>query len=408
MADPVHYDVVIIGGGIAGASLALALRDQGMRIALVEARAFAQAPLSADTGVNDFDLRVSALTPRSRNFLERLGAWEAVADYRFCTYRHMTVWDAQGTGQIEFDESEVDGAALGHIVENRAIVHALTEQMLKAPDIAALEGCSLERCVTQDDGAVRVTLSNGFELSTPLLVAADGALSRVRELLEFETREWDYGHRAIVATVATAQSHQDTAWQSFSPDGPLALLPLPSVGDQHRVSIVWSQRDEVAKALLEADDETFCAQLTEAAEGRLGTVLACSSRAAFPLRQRHAIDYIKPGVALVGDAAHTIHPLAGQGINLGLQDVAVLAEELTAAQARNVPLGSLAVLQRYQRRRKGDNLLMMAAMDGFKRLFEQPALPVRWLRNTGMRALDKLVPIKAQVMRHAMGLDNSG
>lgn len=405
MAEPVAYDVVVIGGGIAGASLALALRDQGMRIALVEARAFAQDPLPAASGVNDFDLRVSALTPRSQHFLEGLGAWDAIAGYRLCTYRHMTVWDAQGTGQIEFDESEVDGAALGHIVENRAIVHALTAQLLKAPDIAALEGCSLERCETQDDGDVHVTLSNGSELSTPLLVAADGALSRVRELFEFETREWDYGHRAIVATIATERAHEDTAWQSFSPDGPLALLPLPSVGDEHRVSIVWSQRDEVADALLEADDDTFCARLTEAAEGRLGDVLACSGRAAFPLRQRHAVDYVKPGIALVGDAAHTIHPLAGQGINLGLQDVAVLAEEVIAARERGAPIGSLAVLQRYQRRRKGDNLLMMAAMDGFKRLFEQPALPVRWLRNTGMRALDKLLPVKSQVMRHAMGLD---
>lgn len=409
MADVASVDIVIVGAGIAGASLALALSGQGLRVALVEARSLQAPALPATAGVDDFDLRVSALTPRSRQFLESLGAWEAIADYRFCTYRHMTVWDSQGTGQIEFDESDVGGAALGHIVENRVIVGALVAQLQNARDIFLYEGSGLSACERVDDepnqSGMRVTLEDETVIDAQLVVAADGALSRVREAMSFETREWDYGHHALVATVAVAESHQHTAWQSFSPEGPLALLPLYEEGDHALVSIVWSQNEDEAQALLALDDAAFCSALSRACEQRLGAILGCSKRAAFPLRQRHAVDYVQPGVALVGDAAHTIHPLAGQGINLGLADVAALAQIVKEARGRGENLGDVSVLHRYQRLRKGDNLLMMAAMDGFKRLFEQPALPIRWLRNTGMRALDSLVPIKAQIMRHAMGLD---
>jgi len=237
-----------------------------------------------------------------------------------------------------------------------------------------------------------------------LLVAADGALSRVREMMDFQTREWDYGHRAIVTTVQVEQPHGSTAWQRFLPSGPLALLPLPGDEGQHLCSIVWSLQEHLVDDLLALDEAAFCAALEQASERRLGTVLGSSPRFAFPLRQRHAVDYVQPGVALVADAAHTIHPLAGQGINLGLQDVAALAEEILTGCARGANPGQLAVLRRYQRRRKGENLAMMAAMDGFKQLFEQQALPLRWLRNVGMRGVDQLPPVKQQLMRHAMGL----
>jgi 2-octaprenylphenol hydroxylase len=251
---------------------------------------------------------------------------------------------------------------------------------------------------------VAVELEGGESLQADLLVAADGALSRVRELMDFATREWDYGHSALVASVETERPHEATAWQRFLPSGPLAFLPLPGEEGRHFCSIVWSIRQELVDDLLAASDQEFCARLEQAFERRLGGVLGVSRRFAFPLRQRHAIDYVQPGVALVADAAHTIHPLAGQGINLGLQDVAVLAEEILAATARGANPGRLDVLRRYQRRRKGENLAMMAAMDGFKRLFEQQALPVRWLRNVGMRGVGRLTPVKQRLMRHAMGL----
>ena len=404
MADASHFDVAIIGAGIAGTALAASLNGNGLAIALVEAAPLAAAELPTACSLSNFDSRVSALTPRSRQQLQTLGAWQAIADYRQCAYRHMTVWDAEGTGQIDFDCAEVNAPLLGHIVENRAIVSALAGQVSAAADITLFNPARLESCALQQASATQLTLEGGATLQADLLVAADGALSRVREMTGFDTREWDYGHRAIVATVEVECPHQDTAWQRFLPSGPLAMLPLPGDGQRHYCSIVWSLQDSLVDELLDLEDAEFCAELQRAIEGRLGRIVASSPRFAFPLRQRHAVDYVKPGIALVGDAAHTIHPLAGQGINLGLQDVAVLAQEVLAGHERGISPGQLELLRRYQRRRKGENLLMMAAMDGFKRLFEQQALPLRWLRNVGMRGVNQMGPLKQQLMRHAMGL----
>src|SRR6056297_290494 len=404
MADSRSCDVVIIGAGIAGSALALGLSGRGLSIAVVEAQALTPAALPRERDVVSFDPRVSALTPRSRAFLESLGAWGAIVDYRQCAYQHMTVWDAEGTGQVEFDCGEVDASALGHIVENRAILASLLEKISTRPDIRLCAGAGLRACQRSEADALLVELEDGALLQANLLVAADGALSAVRTLMGFETREWDYGQRAIVATVEVAQSHQATAWQRFLPGGPLALLPLPGESGRHFYSIVWSIDDEHAEPLLALDAAEFCAELGRASEYRLGEVLTTSERFAFPLRQRHAVDYVQPGVALVADAAHTIHPLAGQGINLGLADVAVLAEEVARGHALGLEPGELALLRRYQRQRKGDNLVMMAAMEGFKRLFAQRSPGLRWLRNAGMRRVDALDPVKRQIMRHAMGL----
>jgi 2-polyprenylphenol 6-hydroxylase len=404
VADIHRFDIAVIGAGIAGSALAAALSGNGLSIALVEARSVVPPQLPAELDLLHFDPRVSALTPRSRALLEGLGAWESVAAYRYCPYRHMTVWDAQGTGHIEFDCADVNATALGHIVENRALVSALLERVNAAADIAVFSQAPLRDCSRQDDTRMRVLLEGGDTLDVDLLVAADGALSPVREMMAFSTREWDYGHRAIVCTVQVEQPHQDTAWQRFLPSGPLALLPLPGEGDRHYCSIVWSVDEALVDDLLALDDAAFCAELERAFESRLGCVRGASPRFAFPLRQRHAVDYVQSGVALVADAAHTIHPLAGQGINLGLADVGVLVEEILAARARGANPGQLDVLRRYQRRRKGENLLMMAAMDGFKRLFEQQSLPLRWLRNAGMRGVSQLGPLKQQLMRHAMGV----
>lgn len=405
VADTQVFDVAIVGAGIAGSALAAALAGRGLAIALVEAQPLVRPDLPAALDIGTFDPRVSAITPRSRQLLQELGAWRAVESYRSCPYRHMSVWDADGTGCIEFDCADVNATALGYIVENRALVGALLERVLAAADITTFGGVGLQACSRDEVAqAMQLQLADGAALRADLLVAADGALSRVREMLDFRTREWDYGHRAIVTTVQVERHHQDTAWQRFLPSGPLAFLPLPGASGRHYCSIVWSLREELVDDLLALDEPAFCAALGAAFEHRLGAVQACSARFAFPLRQRHAVDYIQPGVALVADAAHTIHPLAGQGINLGLQDVAVLAEEVSAGLARGSSPGQLDVLRRYQRRRKGENLAMMAAMDGFKRLFEQEALPLRWLRNVGMRGVGQLKPLKQQLMRHAMGV----
>jgi 2-octaprenylphenol hydroxylase len=404
MAEAKQFDIAIIGAGIAGSALATALSGHDLSIALVEAQALSRPDLPAAANLQSFDPRVSALTPRSRLLLEQLDAWAAIAAYRQCAYQHMKVWDAEGTGCIEFDSADVNAPALGHIVENRAIVSALLARVAAAPDITTFGGARLQESNRTGARGIHIQLHDGVAMDVDLLVAADGAQSRVRDMMAFRTREWDYGHRAIVTTVQVERTHRNTAWQRFLPSGPLAFLPLPGDDNHHHCSIVWSLRDELVDDLLELDETAFCAELGRAFEGSLGQVLGCAPRFAFPLRQRHAIDYVQSGVALVADAAHTIHPLAGQGINLGLQDVAVLAEEILAGCARGADPGQLEVLRRYQRRRKGENLLMMAAMDGFKHLFEQQALPLRWLRNAGMRGVGQMGPLKQQLIRHAMGV----
>jgi 2-octaprenylphenol hydroxylase len=404
MSDSQHYDMVIIGAGIAGSSLALALAGNGLDIAIVEARPLRMPKLPEERSVTAFDSRVSALTPRSQALFASMGSWDAISRYRCAPYQHMSVWDAEGTGQVEFDSAEVAASALGYIVENRVILHSLLERVTAQKDVSVFDGAGLATCEREESSVIRIELEDGGVLRTELLVAADGAMSRVRKLMEFSTREWDYGHQGIVATIEFERCHENTAWQRFLPTGPLALLPLPGTEGHNFCSIVWSLQEELSEELMGLTDEDFCRALEKASEFRLGAVLRASKRSAFPLRQRHAIDYVQPGIALVGDAAHTIHPLAGQGINLGLQDVAALADEILKGRKKGVSPGQLALLKRYQRRRKGENLLMMGAMDGFKRLFEQPALPVRWLRNVGLRSVNQMTPVKQQLMRHAMGI----
>lgn len=404
-------DVLIVGGGMAGASLACALADLPLQVVVLEAnplvavKDFCREPAT----VVDFDIRVSALTEASRQFFARLGVWPDIQRWGTCAYTDMRVWDAEGTGEVHFSARDIHCAELGHIVENRHILAALEARMEAQANVSVLRGQRLDSIAADsgDKGSepYRVSLDNGQQLSCHLLVAADGALSRVREQLNFMTREWDYGHKAIAATVQTRDTHQFTAWQRFLPEGPLAMLPLRSERDgPHFCSIVWSSIPACADELTDCDDQEFCAALGQAFEWRLGPVEAVSRRVCFPLRQRHALDYVRPGVALVGDAAHTIHPLAGQGINLGLADVQVLAEELRRGLGRGLQPGNIDVLRRYQRRRKAANLTMMAAMEGFKQLFAQRNLPLRWLRNTGMSLFDRSPAIKHRIMKQAMGL----
>ncbi|WP_339411592.1 2-octaprenyl-3-methyl-6-methoxy-1,4-benzoquinol hydroxylase [Pseudomonas sp. EA_35y_Pfl2_R5] len=392
-------DLIIVGAGMVGSALALALQDQGLDIILLDGSPLSVKPFDAASA---FEPRVSALSAASQRILDRLGVWDGIVARRACPYAEMQVWDGSGTGQIHFSAASVHAESLGHIVENRVVQDALLE-CLHDSQIGLLPGARLEQLRRSGDGWL-LSLSDGRELRAPLLIAADGANSAVRRLAGCATREWDYLHHAIVTSVRCSKAHQATAWQRFTDDGPLAFLPLAGPAGEHWCSIVWSVTPTEAERLMALDDAGFRRALGFAFEHRLGDILQADPRVCIPLRQRHAKRYVEDGLALIGDAAHSIHPLAGQGVNLGFLDVAVLAEVLLHAAQRGERLGDVKVLSRYERRRMPHNLAMMAAMEGFERLFQADPLPVRWLRNSGLNWVDDLPEAKALFVRQALGL----
>ena len=403
MTNPIEgYQVVIVGGGMVGNALAAALANSEISVALIEPNSAQQPPIGT-VECREFDTRVSAITAQSEALLIKLGAWEQISSTRKSAYQGMTVWDADGTGEVNFNANELHVPCLGTIVENREVVWALQQVVEQANNIDIFRD-TVTHIENQDEqGLTPVFLSSGQILKPQLLVGADGALSRIKQWGEFATCEWDYQHHALVATIEIEKSHQYTAWQRFRTEGPLALLPLAAENDK-TCSIVWSTNEEECQYLLNLNEEEFCQQLGLAFEHRLGQIVKVGPRAAFPLRQRHAKNYVVPGIALIGDAAHTIHPLAGQGVNLGFKDVAALSEELLRAKKQSLDLGNVASLKRYQRRRQADNLIMMAAMEGFKRLFAADQPIVRLLRNQGMRLFNAASAVKQHVVMQAMGL----
>ncbi|MCP5215979.1 MAG: UbiH/UbiF/VisC/COQ6 family ubiquinone biosynthesis hydroxylase [Pseudomonadales bacterium] len=396
------FDLIIVGGGMVGAALACALGGSSLRIGLVDAN---QPPVLALPEHNDFDPRVSALTMASRNFLENIGAWSFISTSRHSPFERMQVWDADGTGEIVFCAAELGQIELGYIVENSVTLAGIYQRIAQLQNIEIIAPRLIANITELRDGNRSVTLQDGTVLGASLIVGADGAQSKVRELAAIEVEEKDYRQRAMVTTVKTELPHQATAWQRFLPSGPLAFLPLrTSEHDDHYCSIVWSLDEAQAEPLLALDDAAFAAELAQAFEHRLGAIQSVAPRHVFPLRQRHAKTYIKAGLALIGDAAHSIHPLAGQGVNLGLLDAAVLAEEIVRALQRGLPLTEPSLLSRYQRRRVANNMLMMQAMTGFKQLFGNRNPALRWLRNSGMSLVNKLGPVKNHLAAQAMGL----
>jgi len=381
-----------------GSALALALQGSGLNIIVVDGGPLSVKPFDTQA---PFEPRVSALSAASQRILQRLDVWDGIANRRASPYGEMQVWDGSGTGQIHFSAASVHADVLGHIVENRVVQDALLERLHDC-DIGLLANARLEQMRRSGDDWL-LTLADGRQLRAPLVVAADGANSAVRKLTGTATREWDYLHHAIVTSVRTEQSHHKTAWQRFTDNGPLAFLPLERAGE-HWCSIVWSVTPKEAERLTALDDETFCRELEQAFEGRLGPVMAADPRLCVPLRQRHAKRYVAEGLALIGDAAHTIHPLAGQGVNLGFLDAAVLAEVLLHAAERGERLADIRVLSRFERRRMPHNLALMAAMEGFERLFQADQLPLRWLRNTGLKLVNQMPEAKATFVRQALGL----
>jgi 2-octaprenylphenol hydroxylase len=392
-----HFDIAIVGGGMVGAALACACAERGLAIVVIDGD-----PPQRTWPAGQVDLRVSALSRASQRILERLGVWARMRELGVSVYREMVVWDAVGGAEIHFDSADLGEPDLGHIVENRVTRLALWERLEAANGVKLLAPASLARLEITADRAV-LALSDGQQLSAALVVGADGRRSLVRESLGIEMDSADYEQRAIVANVEVAHWHRETAWQRFLPTGPLAFLPLAD----GRCSIVWSAADERAKQLLALDDAGFIAELESAFDRRLGAVLAVGPRAAFPLSRQHAREYVRPHAVLIGDAAHGIHPLAGQGVNLGFLDVAALIEAIDLARARGRSLGGLHTLRRYERARRGDNAAMVNAMDLFKRAFSNRNPALVGMRNLGLVAAERLPGVKTLFMRRALGLGDS-
>ena len=405
------YDVIVVGAGLVGATFAALLAQQQslhkptvspLRIALVDPGDEPQRPdLQSMPPV--FDPRVVALTHASQAVFAQLELWQGMTAQRACHYQHMYVWDNDGTAHIAFDAADIQQPSLGTIVENSILLSSVLDYLQQQPSVTLLRGCCVDT-FTRDTGAAVLHCSDGLHLTAPLIVAADGGQSRMRELSHIPVRQWDYQHKAIVATVESEHSHQFTAWQNFLSTGPLAFLPLDHPSEQY-CSIVWSAETERADTLMAMDDDTFCQTLERAFEQRLGKVLGVSRRFSFPLIQRHAVDYSDNNVVLIGDAAHTIHPLAGQGVNLGLLDAQALVAAITHAQQRGLPVNEPSILRRYQRQRKGHNLEVMLLMEGLKRLFGSRQLWVRWLRNMGMKTVNDASLIKKWLAKQAVQYD---
>ncbi len=395
-----HVDIAIVGGGLVGLAFARLLidllgRQAGrLRIALIEAR--------PPRPVHDVepDLRVSAVAPAAQAILSRIGVWQQLEPHDYCRYSRMRVWQAEGSSDgarsIYFDAAELGVAELGHIVNNDAMRRIAWNGIdsLRAP--VALIGESPVSLISVAHGW-RIKLNSGKQLQARLLVAADGTNSWVRSELGVTVRHIPHGQRAIVARICSQRDHQQTAWQRFLRTGPVALLPL----QDGALSLVWSCPDAMADELLALPREQFSARLTDATDHVLGGLECDSSRLSFPLASAQAATYTGRRYALIGDAAHQVHPLAGQGLNLGLLDAAVLAEGLAShLQLRSADPGDRMVLRRYERSRKGDNVVTQRMMMALNSLFTSELAAAG---GDGLAMIDRLDMVKNRLAHYAMG-----
>ena len=388
------FDVVIVGGGMVGAAVACALGNSSLKIAVIE-NTF---PLSFEEN-QPHDLRVSALSLASKAILESVGAWQGIVNRRLCPFRRMRVWET--SGDTEFCSNDIKYPELGYIVENRVTQLALLDRLQDFTNIELICPASITKINYQPGQLSQLDLAEGRIISTRLLIAADGGQSRVRQAVGIGVTSWDYQQHALVIYIETAYGQQDITWQRFVPTGPQAFLPLTG----HNGSIVWYNSPEEIKRLQELSHEELKQALLKSFPDCLGQVNQVLGTASFSLRRQHAQSYIKHGVALVGDAAHTINPLAGQGVNIGLLDAAALAEVIMDAVHKNIDIADVKVLKRYEQMRRFENLKMMTVMDAFYQVFSNEILPVKLLRNLGLGLAERIVPAKNKIMRMAMGLE---
>lgn len=381
-----HYEIIVVGGGVVGLCTALAMAQKGRQLALIDAGDFT---VNTDTP----DLRVYAINPASQLFLQSLGVWSLLPAHRLSPYRHMHVWDGTSQAAINFDARMIAASSLGFIIEESILKQALLQRLADFPNIDRFPQQRISR-VDSEEPIVSVHASNQ-SWQTDLLLVADGANSPLRSLLQTPIDTWSYHQHALVARVKTHENHQQTAWQIFNPQGPLAFLPLV---DEHTCSIVWSTSPQHAQSLMQLDDDTFNEQLQAAFANKLGAVRVIGERRLFPLQMRQAQQYVGDNWALLGDAAHTVHPLAGLGLNLGLADVRCLVDLMQ--KAPNGLLGK-ASLGAYQRQRRSEVWQTILALDSLKTLFASPFPPMRFLRGVGLNLCNQLPFIKRLFIEQA-------
>ena len=390
-------DVAIVGGGMVGLAVACGLQGSGLRVAVLEQRV--QEPLAANAPPQ---LRVSAINAASEKLLTRLGVWQDILSRRASCYHGMEVWDKDSFGHISFDDQSMGYSHLGHIVENSVIHYALWNKAQQSSDITLLAPAELQQ-VAWGENETFLTLKDGSMLTARLVIGADGANSWLRNKADIPLTFWDYQHHALVATIRTEEPHDAVARQVFHGEGILAFLPL---SDPHLCSIVWSLSPEEAQRMQQASEDEFNRALNIAFDNRLGLCKVESARQVFPLTGRYARQFASHRLALVGDAAHTIHPLAGQGVNLGFMDAAELIAELKRLHRQGKDIGQYIYLRRYERSRKHSAALMLASMQGFRDLFSGTNPAKKLLRDIGLKLADTLPGVKPQLIRQAMGLND--
>jgi ubiquinone biosynthesis UbiH/UbiF/VisC/COQ6 family hydroxylase len=388
-----NFDVVIIGGGLVGASLAAALRDSGLSLALVESQGANES--LREFHINGWDSRIYAISPGSRSFLERSGVWPLLDAGRIAPVEAMRVFGDTGA-ELEFSAYQMGVAELACILENRALQHALWQRLAQQDNLTLLHPASCAALRFADDAA-ELTLQDGRTLTAKLVVGADGRDSWVRDQAGIPAAPVDFQQLGVVANFSCALPHRGIAYQWFQPDGILALLPLP--GDQ--VSMVWSVGARRAVPLLELSHDELCAQVAAASQHTLGELKVITAPAAFPLRMLTLAHIIAPRLALIGDAAHNIHPLAGQGVNTGFRDARQLAMLLLERGAQD-DCGDAHLLRRYERKRKEDIYSMQATTYGLKHLFNNDVPLLRTVRNLGLSAANRATPLKKMLMQHAL------
>jgi len=387
-----NYDIVICGGGMIGAALATQLAPQGFNIAVIEAH----EPQTFDLSQR-FDLRISALSPQSQRVMQTTKAWDTLQGMRLCPYRRMRVWEVEGFGDLTFDAAHVGADQLGHIAENRLVQLSLWHALSDFPNVQLL--CpAVPVAFERSANGTRIELDTGATLCARLVVGADGAQSNVRQAFGIGVNRGQYQQACLVAAVTTQLGQQDITWQRFVNTGPQAFLPMLG---QHG-SVVWYHQADQVRALSQLSNLQLGDEIMRQFPHQLGHI-EVSEHAFFPLQKQHAKRYVGDGVVLVGDAAHVINPLAGQGVNLGFQDVACLAKVLNDAHEQEMDWSSAKLLMTYENQRRRANSLMLHTMDAFHHGFSQTHPAAKWLRNLTLAAA-KVPVLKKQVIRYAMGL----